>query len=287
MLATLQSRRLRRASSCGLGLSKSGEHITDLQRGDHDILLRSQHRLEVTDKINKVYFKHLIDNINGYRDLSEIVITNAGMGGITFQYICSRLKRHTTAKLVLFDVHGNELGDESLEHIQLLGEFHLSALTQINFSWNKITTIPESFGATFAEFIQKKDLSLQLDFNTGLTSVYRLFNIQCLRSCSLAGTGLSNDQIEEMVPLLKSHPNLTSLDLSYNMIGNEGIRQIAHCIIEKNQTLTKLCLLGNPFGAPGGEALNVSLQQNRTIKEFTPAIIFEGKTHNKNLLEFF
>jgi len=276
MLTSIQSRRLRRASSCGLRLSKSGEHITEisLQQLDHTPV-RSQHRIEVTDKINKVYFKHLIDQLASYRDLSEILITNAGMGSSIFKLLCSSLKSHKTAKLALLDVHGNQLDNECFENITNIGEQNLASITNINFSWNNLTTIPEPFCEAFERLTLKRDLTLILDYNPNLEFSYRIFTISCLRNVSLAGTGLSSSQINEMLPLIKSHPNLTSLDLSYNLINNEGILQIAHCIIEKNNIITRLCLLGNPFTQVASDALKVSLQLNRTITEFTPVIIFE------------
>ncbi|XP_062606990.1 leucine-rich repeat-containing protein 34-like isoform X3 [Saccostrea cucullata] len=73
---------------------------------------------------------------------------------------------------------------------------------------------------------------------------------------------------DDMIALYKTLQNnlyVTSIDLRFNNITDEGAKHIAK-LIEESATLKDINLMGNDIGPEGGEALAKSLQTNQSLK---------------------
>jgi hypothetical protein len=66
---------------------------------------------------------------------------------------------------------------------------------------------------------------------------------------------------------LHSNTTLTSLNLGYNHIGDEGVPALATALMI-NKTLTSLNLKGNQIGPAGAQALAAALMNNKTLTSF-------------------
>ena len=79
---------------------------------------------------------------------------------------------------------------------------------------------------------------------------------------------LSNNQLGDIgVQNFVSFPNtLTVLQLDGNEIGDQGMEDIAHGLVQSNVSLTALHLARNVIGDDGMSALNPALAENTTLR---------------------
>ncbi|KAJ3433815.1 leucine rich repeat family protein [Anaeramoeba flamelloides] len=84
---------------------------------------------------------------------------------------------------------------------------------------------------------------------------------------------------KEMQRLILNDQTLTSLDLSYNQIGAEGMQSLSECL-KVNQTLTNLNLSENLIGAKGMETLSEALKVNQTL---TNLVLFFNQIRDEGM----
>ena len=95
---------------------------------------------------------------------------------------------------------------------------------------------------------------------------------------SLERKEIGVDEAMDLAEELKQMPNLTSLYLSFNKIGVEGVEALAGCL--PNTNITELDLAGNSIGYEGATALKEALEANcERIKN--EVIAFKNKLLDK------
>jgi hypothetical protein len=95
-------------------------------------------------------------------------------------------------------------------------------------------------------------LSESLKLNSSLTTLYISWN------------KMGDEGIKYLSESLKSNSSLTKLDLDNNKIGKEGIKYLSESL-KSNSTLTKLFLCNNEIGDEGMKYLSESLKSNITL----------------------
>jgi hypothetical protein len=106
---------------------------------------------------------------------------------------------------------------------------------------------------------------------------------------SMAGRGMLDVDVPNLVKSLRSNSILTELCLQGNSISNTGARHLAKFIAEDNRTLTDLDLGNNKIGDTGAIALADALSENRTLLELSldgNPIRLEGAQHILSAVAF-
>ena len=76
--------------------------------------------------------------------------------------------------------------------------------------------------------------------------------------------GSQGQDVRALAAALEKNSTLTSIDLSYNNIGDEGVASMA-AALEKNSTLTSIDLRANDIGVEGAASLAAALEKNSTL----------------------
>ncbi|KAJ4461029.1 hypothetical protein PAPYR_2466 [Paratrimastix pyriformis] len=102
-----------------------------------------------------------------------------------------------------------------------------------------------------------------------LESTVREFLAQ-MRRCTdvnidLLAKGLTDRYVVPLASLLHKNQTLTSLQLGYNRVGDEGACALAEALAH-NHTLTYLDLYQNEIGPRGARALAAALSHNSTLE---------------------
>merc|ERR1712216_793757 len=82
----------------------------------------------------------------------------------------------------------------------------------------------------------------------------------------ISGKKMTDNDMLLIEPLLRTMPNLKSLTLRENNIGDKGAKAIVRAL-EGNETLKELNLSANAFGDEGAKAIATALEGNETLKE--------------------
>lgn len=149
---------------------------------------------------------------------------------------------------------------------RLLGVGSLTVLNLRNM--NLDDTIPRIFPRiALCTTLQKLDLSgcrMRLDVRVQLfraISMNKSLKSLALQNCNI-GTSLS----QELDNLLLNLTSLEALDLSSNNVRGETVALLVQSGLEKNMTLQRLVLSGNPIGDNGAKSLAELLISNPTIQ---------------------
>lgn len=135
----------------------------------------------------------------------------------------------------------------------------------------------DGLGLTIADFLREIEIILQKDFikevifeeedlkpEHAKELAERMRNNKSLTSLNLS-MNLLGDQGVQFIAEVLNTTALKTLDISTNMIGDKGMRAIALALMD-NKTLTSLNLDMNKIGDEGAVMMASALQKNTTLK---------------------
>ena len=164
------------------------------------------------------------------RTLTHLDLSCSGIGDLGTEAICKALQsNHVTTHLIL---GGNTIGDSGAEALAEALQSPATQLSYLHLDGCHIT----SFGV--------KILAGALETNQSLTHL----NLARSRiSCSATA----------LAEALQLNRTLTHLDLSFNQMSDTEAIQLAQTLLDKNNTLAYLGLIGNNIGAKGKAKLEL------------------------------
>ncbi|XP_067882390.1 NACHT, LRR and PYD domains-containing protein 3-like isoform X2 [Heterodontus francisci] len=240
------------ASALSTNRSLTDLDLSDNNLGDSGVKLRSEALRNTDCKIQKLWL--------GGNNLSDSCIED----------LASALS--TNRSLTDLDLSGNNLGDSG---VKLLSEALKNPDCKIQELWlvgnNLTTSCIDDLASALSTNRSLTDLNLNYnelgDSGVKLLSE-ALRNPDCkIQKLWLVGNNLTDSCIEDLASTLSTNRSLTDLDLSYNKLGDSGVKLLSEALRNPDCKIQKLELENNNLTASCIEVLASAVSTNRSLTD--------------------